>query len=97
MGEMAEYFADVNASIKIKRQTRDEFYAPIIESLGGKLLTSCTYRLGDYNVYTSKGFVLHKSNKGNSIPLSIFLKKFYNYQIDGKNLNEQIKKNVNAQ
>ena len=90
MGDMGDTFSVMKDVGQARRNARDEFYSEIIESLGGRYINCSTYRLGDYNVYTSKGYVLHKSNKGTSTPLQVFLKENYNYEVDGKELNRRM-------
>lgn len=94
MGDIGELYKDMNESASLRRHAREDFYTPIIEKLGGKYLTCSTYRLGDYNIYVSKGMVMHKSNKGKRIPLQVFLKNNYNIEVDGKELNEKMKEAV---
>ena len=81
MGDMGEIFNAMKEDNRIKRQKRDEFYSKIMEELGARYLNNSTWRLGEYNVYTSKGYVLPKSNKGESIPLQVFLKDNYNINV----------------
>ena len=90
MGDMGDTFKIMRDVSKARTNTRDSFYSKIIEELGGKFINNSTYRLGEYNIYTSKGIVMHKSNTGERIPLQIFLKENYNYEIDGKELNKQL-------
>ena len=78
-----EFFQKRNA-------TRNNYYAKIVEELGGTYLNNATYRLGEYNVYTSKGYVLPKSNKGKGIPLQVFLKEHYNYDVNWEELNKKM-------
>lgn len=91
MGDISEIFKSMKEDASTKRNVRHEFYSEIIEQLGATYINNCTYRLDDYNIYTSKGMVMHKSNQGKRIPLQIFLKEKYNIDVDGKQLNEQIK------
>ena len=95
MGDMGEIFKVMNEHAKLRRGAREDFYTPIVESLGGRYLNSSTYRLGEYNIYVSKGFAMHKSNQGKRIPLQIFLKEKYDIEVDGKELNERMKKSIN--
>ena len=75
---------------KLRNRVRDEFYSKIIEKLGGKKLVYSMYRLGEYNVFTSKGYALPKSNKGKAIPLRVLLKEHYNLCIDSTELNKKM-------
>ena len=90
MGDMGDFFKDVKEYYRNRNRAREDFYAPIIEKLGGRYIAPSTYRLGEYNVYVSKGYVLPKSNKGKSIPLQVFLKDKYNIEIDDKKLKESM-------
>ena len=75
---------------RVRNRIRDEFYSKIIEKLGGKKLVYSMYRLGEYNVFTSKGYALPKSNKGKAIPLRTLLKEKYNLSIDSTELNKKM-------
>ena len=90
MGDIGETFVEVTKTIQARNRVRDEFYSEIIENLGGKRINNSIYRLGEYNVYTSKGYVLSKSNQGKSIPLQVFLREQYDFEVDGKELNERM-------
>ena len=87
---MDETFREFKQQFKARNEARDEFYSGIIKKLGGRYLNASTYRLGEYNVYTSKGYVLPKSNKGEGIPLQVFLKEHYNYDVNWEELNEKM-------
>lgn len=95
MGDMSEIFKANKEYTQTRRHVRDEYYSKIIESLGGSYINNSTYRLGDYNVYTSKGYVMHKSNYS-KMPLQVFLKEQYNFEVDGKELNEKMKESTNV-
>ena len=89
MGDMAEDFKLLREVHNINRSISDEYYSEIMEKLGAKFLNSCTYRLGDFNVYTSKGFVMHKSNTGKKHDIVKWLKENYNVDVDIKALKEK--------
>ena len=86
MGDMADDFKLLREVHNINRSISDEYYSAIMEQLGARFLNSCTYRLGDFNVYTSKGFVMHKSNTGKKYDIVKWLKENYNVDVDIKAL-----------
>lgn len=92
MGDMAEDFKLLNKIHKITNEVRSKFFTKIVKNLGGKYLTSETYRLGDYNCYVSKGFAKHKSNRSKSISLVKLLNEKFGTNLTHKEIRNKINK-----
>lgn len=90
MGDMAEDFRMLDKISSITREEKSKVFTKIIEELGGRYLTSETYRLGEYNCYTSKGFAMHKSNHGAKISLVKLLNEQFGTKLSSKEIRAKI-------
>lgn len=68
MGDMADTYNALRQYQKEKRKNNGAYWKSKIEKVGAKFLTEGVYRLGDFDIYTARGYARnYKTNKRTSI------------------------------
>lgn len=76
MGDMADTYNALRQHQKEKRKNNETYWKSKIESVGAKFLTEGVYRLGDFDIYPTRGYARnYKTNKRTSIEKAIVKKE----------------------